>query len=361
MATPVISAEYLQVAIDALNATRGRVSDAAARLGIPRTTLDARIAQAKRAGMITAADIERLRRGDPVVPPAEFEIDELPSELAPIDELLERRSKQFKRKERAKEARHLVPVRVKIDGPFGLALGGDPHLDDDGTDIDLVREHIRIIGRTEGMLAGNVGDFSNNWVGRLARLYGQQGTSAREAWALVEWYIQALPWLFLIGGNHDCWSGDGDPIQWMARSAKVSYEAHGMRLGLTCPNGRVIRLNARHDFSGKSQWNTAHGPAKAAQLGWRDHLLVCGHTHQSGYQILRDPSTGLVSHALRVGSYKTFDRYAEEKGLPNQTISACVVVVVRPDKADDDPDLITVFHGVESGADFLKWLRKRKA
>jgi hypothetical protein len=90
-------------------------------------------------------------------------------------------------------------------------------------------------------------------------------------------------------------------------------------------------------------------------------VLVCGHTHVSGYQILRDPATGLISHAIRVGSYKTFDRYAEEKGLPTQTISPCVVVVVQPDAPDDSPRLITVFQDVETGADFLAFLRKRKS
>jgi hypothetical protein len=332
-------------ALDAL-AVYGTITDAAAALGIPRNTFDSRVRKA------------RLMKIDE---PRDFEVDELPSELPTAAELLERRRQQFARKAAAKEARTLVPVRVKIDGPFGLALGGDPHLDDNGTDIALIEEHIRLINKTEGMLAGNVGDYSNNWIGRLARLYGQQSTSAAESWVLVEWFIRAVPWLFLIGGNHDLWSGDGDPIKWMAKQARVSYEANGMRLGLTTPKGRVIRLNARHDFSGRSQWNTAHGVAKAAQGGWRDHLLVAGHTHQGGYQIVRDPSSGLLSHCLRVSSYKTYDRYADEKGLPNQSISPCPIAVIQPDAADDSTRLVTIFHDVETGAEFLTHLRKRKS
>jgi hypothetical protein len=217
------------------------------------------------------------------------------------------------------------------------------------------------VNSTPGLYAGNVGDYSNNWVGRLARLYGQQSLSAAEAWVLVEWLVRSTRWLYLVGGNHDLWSGAGDPIKWMARQARVQYEANGMRLGLTLPSGRVIRVNARHDFSGKSQWNTAHGPGKAAQMGWRDHILTCGHTHVSGYQTVRDPSSGLISHALRVGSYKTFDRFAEERGLPNQTFMTCPVTVIRPQFADDDNRLITVMYDPETGADFLKWLRTRKS
>lgn len=299
----------------------------------------------------------RLRKG--VEKPIEQE--PLPDETPTIDDLLERRAKQFARKQAAKEARELVPVRVTCDGPVGIAHMGDPHVDDDGTDITLLQKHVEIINRTEGLFGGNVGDYSNNWVGRLARLYGQQSVSATEAWVLVEWLVSSVRWLYLVGGNHDLWSGAGDPIKWMAKSAKVTYEANGMRLGLTFPNGRVIRVNARHDFTGRSMWNTAHGPAKAVQLGWRDHILTCGHTHVSGYQVLRDPASGLISHALRVGSYKTYDRYAEEKGLPNQTFAVCPVTVIRPQFADDDNRLVTVFFEPETAALFLKWLRKRKS
>jgi hypothetical protein len=322
----------------------GSVTEAALALGLPRKTFET-----------------RLRGAQLQPPPQMFIAPELPSELPTADELLARRSKQFARKRQAIEARELVPIRVTCEGPVGIALMGDPHVDDDGTDIDLLRRHVDVINATDGLLAGNIGDFSNNWVGRLARLYGQQSTSAAEAWVLVEWLIRAVNWLFLIGGNHDCWSGAGDPIQWMAKMARVQYEAHGMRLGLTLPNGRVIRLNARHDFAGRSQWNTAHGPAKAAQLGWRDHILVCGHTHVSGHNVLRDPATGLISHALRVGSYKTFDRYAEEKGLPNQTFFVAPVVIIRPQFADDDNRLLTVLYDPDTAAEFLKWLRKRKS
>jgi hypothetical protein len=353
MPPPRIAPEVLASTVAAV-LEHGGATAAAIALGIPRGTIEARITKAITAGLTTR---EALRAGE-----APFSLpDELPSELPTADELIARRSKQFARKKDAKEARHLIPVQVHLEGPVGVAIPGDPHLDDDGTDIDLIRAHVDLFNATEGLFALAIGDYSNNWIGRLARLYGQQGLSAAEAWVLVEWYVHAVPWLAMVGGNHDAWSGAGDPIQWMAASARKVYEANGVRLGLTFPNGRVIRVNARHDFSGKSQYDTAFGVAKAARFGWRDHILVAGHTHVSGYHPLRDPSNGLLSHALRVGSYKTYDRFAEERGLPNQTFSVCPVCVIRPQFADDDPRLIQVFFEPETAASFLTWLRKRKS
>lgn len=108
-------------------------------------------------------------------------------------------------------------------------------------------------------------------------------------------------------------------------------------------------------------YNTAHGPAKAAQMGWRDHMLTCGHTHVSGYQVVKDPSSGIISHAIRVASYKLHDRYAVEKGLPDQNIFMCPVTIIDPRYDDSDPRLITTVFDPGTGADFLTFLRKRKA
>lgn len=289
----------------------------------------------------------------------QFEVGELPDELPTAEELLTRRAKQFAKKQAAEEARALIPISIKCDGPIGITHFGDPHIDDDGTDISLLQRHIEIVNKTDGMFAGNVGDASNNWVGRLARLYGQQSTSAAEAWVLVEWMVRAVRWIYLVGGNHDVWSGDGDPIKWMARMARVQYEHHGARLGLTFPNGRVIRLNARHDWKGHSMWHTAHGPVKAATMGWRDHILTCGHLHISGYEPLRDPMSGLISHALRVGSYKTYDRFAKQLGLPNQTFTVAPVTIIDPSEPDDSVRCVTVMLDPEEGADYLTWKRNR--
>lgn len=329
----------------------GNISAAARAMGVPRQTLQNRY---------HSALMHQDSAPRPKPKPAEFEAEILPEDLPPAEEILARRRKQYVRKKAAEDARRLITVKVRTDGPFGICHLGDPHVDDDGTDVADLERHVRIINETEGLFGANIGDHQNNWVGRLARLYGEQSTSSAEAWVLTEWLVTSVNWLYIIGGNHDCWSGAGDPVKWMTRSIAGVSENWDARLNLVCPNKREIRVNARHIFPGHSMWNTAHGQAKAAQMGWRDHMLIGGHKHITGYQILKCPASGLISHAIQVASFKILDRYAKEKGLADQNISPSATTIIDPRFEDNDPRLISVFHDVEQAADFLTFLRSRK-
>lgn len=347
-----------QTLVDALRAYRQHGSQklAAQALGISVGSYQHRLEAARvRPDIVAQVDAEMAGAAEA------FTVEALPEGELTAEALLARRRSDYARRQVAREARALIRVDVRLDGPIGILHGGDPHLDDDGTDIGLVEEHVDLLRKTEGLFGANVGDYSNNWVGRLARLYGEQGTSAREAWTLVEWYIGAVRWLYLIGGNHDVWSGAGDPIRWFARQANALYAHHGARLALHLPGGRVVRVHARHDWPGHSQWNSAHGPAKAAMMGWRDHILTCGHLHISGYQVVKDPSNGLISHALRVASYKKADSYAEARGLNNQHIFCAPVTILDSRFEDDDPRMVTTLFDPASAADYLTWLRARWA
>jgi len=289
----------------------------------------------------------------------DFDATKPVSDQISVEELVEHRKKLFRRKHGAKKANHLLPVRIKLDGPIAICHFGDPHVDDDGTDIERLEYDAKLVRETEGMFGANVGDITNNWVGRLARLYGEQSTTSEQAWMLAEWFLGMVDWLYVTGGNHDCWSGAGSPIRWILNNCSGIYQDHAVRLNLKFPNGREVRVNARHDFRGHSQWNTAHGAAKAAQMGWRDHILVCGHKHKSGYNIVKDPSTGIWSHCIQVASYKVHDRYAEEAGFMDQTLSPCVVTLIDPD-AKQESGLVQVFHDIDLAADYLTYLRGRK-
>ena len=269
--------------------------------------------------------------------------------------------KKYALKSKAKNHERLINVRINVDGPIGIAHFGDPHIDDDGTNIAELLAHADLVQNTEGMFGGNIGDNQNNWVGRLARLYGEQSTSAKESWRLTEYFISKVQWLYLVGGNHDAWSGAGDPLEWIVSQQNGIFHNNGVRINLVFPNKKEVRINARHTFAGHSMWNTAHGISKAVQMGWRDHVLTAGHTHVSGYQVLKDPATGLISHAIRIASYKEMDRYAEEKGLPDQNIFKCPVTIIDPRYDDDDSRLVTTIFDPNEGRDYLTWKRSKKS
>jgi hypothetical protein len=291
---------------------------------------------------------------------AEFEVAGLPEDGVPVDELVEHRIRAFSRKQEHADATRAIAVKIKIVGPIGILHFGDPHVDDDGTDLATLRAHSDLT-RIEGVFGANCGDTTNNWVGRLAKLYAEQGTTASQAWQLAEWFINRTRWLYMIGGNHDGWSGAGDPIKWIARQSKALYQSSSARLRLEFPNGREVIVNARHDFAGHSQYNPSHGPMKALMFGVRDHINVAGHRHVSGYGVLKDPETSRVCHAVQVASYKVIDRYALEKGFRDQRISPAAFTVIDPELLDTHPDMIKLFWDPQEGVEFLQWLRRRRA
>jgi hypothetical protein len=347
MPSKPVDPDDLQKCVDAYHLHGNKVA-AAQALGIPVTTFNHRFKLA------SAAEFHPKQQKP-------FALDPLPDPELSAEELLENRIKQFARRREADTARKLVPIRVKIDGPIGIVHLGDPHVDDDGTDLRQLRDHVNIVNKTEGLFGASVGDYSNNWTGRLSRLYAEQSTSAQQAWVLVEWLIKSTDWIYLVAGNHDLWSGAGDPIKWMIKQAHTLYEPWGTRIALQFPNAKQVRINCRHDFSGHSQWNPVHGASKAIQMGWRDHILTCGHKHTSHIQgPFKDPSSGLLSWAIRVAGYKIMDRYAQEKGLPDQNAFPACVTIIDPRYDDDDTRLVTVIPDVAEGAEFLQWKRKKK-
>jgi hypothetical protein len=323
----------------------------AERLGLKRSATQDRIAKA----------LERFpqdKRSTPqqYEPSPDFEIGPLPSSAAPIEELIAAKRLSFERQKIARDARALIPVRVNIEGAYGILHFGDPHVDDDGCDWKTLQHHIDLANSTEGLFAANVGDYQNGWIGRLARLHANQSTTASDAIRLVEWLIKATPWLYLVGGNHDAWSGASDPVRWLAGQAGATYEMHGMRLGLRQPDGSEIRVNARHDFKGHSMWNGAHGMSKAAKFAWvRDHIYVCGHRHSAAYQMVPFQDGKHLAHGIRLGSYKHFDDYADAHDFLPENIPSCVTIINPSPRSE--MGRVSVFWDVDEGADYLRFLR----
>jgi hypothetical protein len=343
--------------LKALQEANGIRALVAAKFKMNERTLLMRLKRMKDKGYIIPEST--YQPGRQVVDKGDYEFTPLPDDDVPIEELIAQRKRKFQHKREHEEASKLIPIKVKMAGAIGILHFGDPHVDDDGCDIEAIERHTDLVNRTEGLFAANVGDTTNNWCGRLARLYADQTTSAAQAWKIAEWFIRRCDWLYMIGGNHDLWSGSSDPLRWIAKQQDALYKSSEARLALRFPNGLEVRVNARHDHSGSSIWNPAHGPMKAALMGTRDHLYVAGHKHESAYSVLKDAISGITMHACKVASYKIYDRYAKERGFRDNCLSPCALTTINPALPADHPDLVKVWWDPEEGADYLTFLRRR--
>ena len=83
-----------------------------------------------------------------IIEKSPFEVEQLDPEFAPIEELIGNRKKQYSRKMKATKDLKLINIDVGIKGPIGIAHFGDPHVDDDGTDLSQIIHYMNVISKT---------------------------------------------------------------------------------------------------------------------------------------------------------------------------------------------------------------------
>lgn len=351
MPTPPLTYEQAREAVEIFERAGFNYAEAQRQSGIARSTLQSRI--------IIARDQYGLGKpteaGDKpfVVPP-------LPTKDEPLEALLERRRATAARTIEAHDARELIPVKITMNGPIGLFVQGDPHLDNDGCDFVRLEDDLKAIAGQPRILAASIGDVTDNWVGRLERIYASSTTKAADAWRLADWMFSypGINWLGLVGGNHDAWSGHRDPMKWITKAKVALYENDVLRLALHHPNGEQTRVHARHDFKGHSIWNDMHGLKREVTTGWRDHLLVAGHRHlgEDGGIINAD---GFVTQLLRLSGYKRADSYAIQGQFKSKPMHPSALVIINPDKPDNERGRVWVAPDVAEGVDYLRFITRK--
>ncbi len=291
-----------------------------------------------------------------------FQAPRLPTKNRSVDEIRAHRRAESLRAREYEEGTKLLPVKIKTPGPVGFMAFGDPHIDNPGSDWNLFEKHLAIAAKRPAyVFAGNIGDIRDNWVGRLTRLFSDHTINSKESWSLAEWVFRdaGVSWAWLIRGNHDEWSGGNDPLDWIARDSGVGVDqSHGARIAFHHPNGAVTRMHARHDFQGNSIFNPLHALKRETLHGYRDHIIVAGHRH-TGADARDMTGDGLVFTMCRISGYKISDDYARQIGAHAKHLHPAALFIVNPDKPDSDASRVWTAPDIETGVDYLDFLRRR--
>lgn len=338
----------------------GSIQAAAVALGLPRSTIaEIYLRAVRELGLdevrtsrkaLAALKGEGHEAAEPEAPA--FTAPSIPPAHEPVTDMIERRKAAFLRKRAAADAKRWMRFEIHDAEPFGLMFVGDPHADDDGCDLPTLERHLALMGNTPGLFGVGMGDWTNNWCGRLQRLYAEQGTTASDAYRFAEWMLKRPGWLLLLRGNHDMWSGAGDPLRWMVGGAPmVDWSA---QFEVACGEA-AWRVEAAHDFPGSSMWNKNHALLKRAKLvGQESDIYVAAHRHTFALHEEQDEYTGRVSWLGRVRGYKALDSYAHVSGFgQQQDRGQSIVAVCTP--ADRR---MRCFSDAEEGADYLRFLRR---
>lgn len=325
-----------------LVARHGSVAAAARAVGIKRQSMQNRLAvEAKRAnvGRMIAATLP--------------EVDE------PVENLIARRAAHARRAAVRRAAETWLPIDIPEAGPFGVLWFGDPHLDDDFCDWDGLCAHVDLCKSTPGLYGASIGDATNNWVGRLMRLYADQHTTKGDARRLAKWFLKdcGVNWLLWLIGNHDEWN-EGEAILGLIADGATYLPSWEARLEFRAGGDRW-RVHCAHDFKGSSIWNPTHGPLRKAMMtGGLAELFVAGHRHTWAQQCVELEERGTVAHAVRVRGYKRHDHHAVVNGFPQGNVGAAVLTIFNP-LATSPAGRILTFADPVAGVEVLRIMRQR--
>jgi hypothetical protein len=308
---------------------------------------------------LDSENIPRLGRH----PTSAIELPSFPDEDIPTEQLIELQCRRFTTRKASHDAHTWFPVKIAENRPIGILWFGDPHVDDNGCNWPLLRRHTTLCKKNDGLYGANIGDTTNNWGGRLIRLYANQDSSVKTARRLAEWFMleSGVTWLIWLLGNHDQ-MGDGGPevLAQMAKRGTQKIVCHDWeaRFRLVFPDGVECKVFAAHDHPGNSMWNPLHGQVRAAKFGAGIDLIVAGHKHNWGVSQWEMPEQDLAPLMIRVRGYKHMDDHARRLGIQEQETGQSILTIFNP-CAENKIARVLGFVDVEAGVDYLAFLRRR--
>lgn len=293
-----------------------------------------------------------------------IEFPVFPEEDIPTEELIDLACRRFATRKESHEAHTWFPIKIKENLPIGILWLGDPHVDDNGCNWPLLRKHAELCRKTEGLYGANIGDTTNNWAGRLVRLYAEQDASIGTARRFAKWLMleSGITWLVWLLGNHDAWGDGSEILAQMAKqhgTQKIVCHDWEARFRLVFPGGVECKIFAAHDHPGHSMWNPLHGQLKAAKFHSGIDLVIAGHKHNWGISQWEMPEQDSTPLMVRVRGYKHMDNYARRLGIEEQEEGQAILTIFNP-LSQTRAGRVMAFADIEAGVDFLSFLRKRR-
>jgi len=318
----------------------GSIRRAAKVLGIPRTTMQ-----------------DRVNRINAVI--ADGECGDVAEDLygdLPIRERLEFDRRRFLARAQKRDSQRWFGVKVNETKPYGIVIFGDPHLDDNYCNLDLLLKHVDMC-KEDGVYGGNIGDTTNNWQGRMARLWANQDTSQKTARERAEWFMfhSGVRWLVWLIGNHDAWGDDGDFYKRLG-AKKVPVIDWRAQFVLEHGSGNNVRVDAAHGRKGRSDWNELHGLIRAAKREEEADLYISGHTHNFGMEQVEIADRGYTAWLCQLRGYKWYDTWAWQNGFYSGRQGASVLAIIDP-REEDQSRRVCCFADLDRGMDYLGFLR----
>jgi UDP-2,3-diacylglucosamine pyrophosphatase LpxH len=281
---------------------------------------------------------------------------DIPADDIETEEELRLAARRFEKRLANAQARDWQPIRIETKEPIVLAFVGDPHIDDNGCNLPLLLEHVELL-RQEHVYAVNIGDTTNNWTGRLMRLYANQDTSVSTARKRAKWLMQeaGIQWLVWVMGNHDEWENGADILRGM-NTRGVVMEDWQARFSVEFPTGLEVPVWAAHDFKGHSQFNKLHAAMRTARERRGAAIYVCGHKHDWAVHHEEIPDTGETFWALRARGYKFLDSYSAKLGFASSRYGATVAAVIDPRETDNPLKAVTCFADLQQAINYRRAL-----
>lgn len=361
--SPALAQEAITAVVDAIRdgcyfgereraGQRSAIEAASEKLGTNHSTIWKRL---KRAEELYGFTVEAAMVPEPV----KVDDDDLPDGFEVINRAADLNAKEIASAH--KKWRRWIRVRKE---PFGIAIFGDMHADNKGTDLHRLKSDLALCAAS-GVRAVNIGDTLDNfhYTGKLSKVQAHNRMSEKEGLAVARWIVRDSGVKFdaHILGNHDAWAGGPYAhlfMEW-ARQAKHPSKFYDWIVSITYDWGDgQYELLAAHDFKGNSIHNPLHGLFRRAKDDGTADGYAAGHRHTAADGSFENAFRGKRYSFGRVGSYKKWDGHAHRAGFDQQTEGASCMFVINP-LSEDLSGRCQVLPSIAEGLEYLDMKRAK--